>query len=46
MNIVSQVQDAVKNGQKIADACARLDISDRSYQRWKKAIEGGNDKDS
>ena len=34
--IVTKVQEGCRNGEKIADICARYNVSDRSYQRWKK----------
>lgn len=40
---VTRVQEAVKRGEKIGLVCEQLGICDRSYQRWKKAIEEGKE---
>lgn len=41
MHIVSSIQASIQKGEKIIDACAKHNICDRSYQRWKKELEEG-----
>ena len=39
---MKEVQEGIKNGVKITEICDKLKVSDRSYQRWKKAVDRRN----